>query len=181
MRSPNTCCASGYQLVGDELLDISSVYVYERAVNGLDTYKKYSWYFRNALVRANYRNINKDIEYSPIYLVRFFRNLLLGESWVLKNRYLHIDPTDEWKVQPRLATPQAPHTPHQKVDRKGGQKTKDSILSLIASDPFVTTTEMSKRLGINRSAISKHIKKLKEDHRIERIGPDKGGKWLIKK
>ena len=69
----------------------------------------------------------------------------------------------------------------EKVDRKGGQKTKDSILSLIASDPFVTTNEMSKRLKINRSAISKHIKKLKEDHIIERIGPDKGGKWLIKK
>lgn len=157
-----------------------------------EMFAKHSWYFRNALVRANYRNINKDIEYSPIYLVRFFRNLLLGESWVLKNRYLHIDPTDEWKVQPRLATPQVPHTPHQKVDRKGGQKTekvgrkggqktKESILSLIATDPFVTTNEMSKRLEINRSAISKHIKKLKEDHIIERIGPDKGGKWLIKK
>ena len=157
-----------------------------------EMFAKHSWYFRNALVRANYRNINKDIEYSPIYLVRFFRNLLLGESWVLKNRYLHIDPTDEWKVQPRLATPQVPHTPHQKVDRKGGQKTekvgrkggqktKESILSLIASDPFVTTNEMSKRLKINRSAISKHIKKLKEDHIIERIGPDKGRKWLIKK
>lgn len=157
-----------------------------------EMFAKHSWYFRNALVRANYRNINKDIEYSPIYLVRFFRNLLLGESWVLKNRYLHIDPTDEWKVQPRLATPQVPHTPHQKVDRKGGQKTekvgrkggqktKDSILSLIASDPFVTTNEMSKRLEINRSAISKHIKKLKDDHIIERIGPDKGGKWNIKK
>ena len=157
-----------------------------------EMFAKHSWYFRNALVRANYRNINKDIEYSPIYLVRFFRNLLLGECWVLKNRYLHINPTDEWKVQPRLATPQVPHTPHQKVDRKGGQKTekvgrkggqktKDSILSLIASDPFVTTNEMSKRLEINRSAISKHIKKLKENHIIERIGPDKGGKWLIKK
>ena len=157
-----------------------------------EMFAKHSWYFRNALVRANYRNINKDIEYSPIYLVRFFRNLLLGECWVLKNRYLHINPTDEWKVQPRLATPQVPHTPHQKVDRKGGQKTekvgrkggqktKDSILSLIASDPFVTTNEMSKRLEINRSAISKHIKKLKEDHIIERIGPDKGGKWIIKK
>ena len=157
-----------------------------------EMFAKHSWYFRNALVRANYRNIQKGIDYSPIYLVRFFRNLLLGESWVLKNRYLHIDPTDEWKVQPRLATPQVPHTPHQKVDRKGGQKTekvgrkggqktKESILSLIASDPFVTTNEMSKRLEINRSAISKHIKKLKEDHIIERIGPDKGGKWLIKK
>ena len=153
-----------------------------------EMFAKHSWYFRNALVRANYRNINKDIEYSPIYLVRFFRNLLLGESWVLKNRYLHIDPTDEWKVQPRLATPQAP--PHASSkggqkrwteNRKGGQKTKDSILSLIASDPFVTTNEMSKRLEINRSAISKHIKKLKEDHIIERIGPDKGGKWIIKK
>lgn len=157
-----------------------------------EMFAKHSWYFRNALVRANYRNINKDIEYSPIYLVRFFRNLLLGESWILKNRYLHINPTDEWKVQPRLATPQVPHTHHQKVDRKGGQKTekvgrkggqktKDSILSLIASDPFVTTNEMSKQLQINRSAISKHIKKLKEDHIIERIGPDKGGKWIIKK
>ncbi len=157
-----------------------------------EMFAKHSWYFRNALVRANYRNIQKGIDYSPIYLVRFFRNLLLGESWVLKNRYLHIDPTEEWKVQPRLATPQVPHTPHQKVDRKGGQKTekvgrkggqktKDSILSLIASDPFVTTNEMSKRLEINRSAISKHIKKLKEDHIIERIGPDKGGKWIIKK
>lgn len=157
-----------------------------------EMFAKHSWYFRNALVRANYRNIQKGIDYSPIYLVRFFRNLLLKDSWVIKNRYLHIDPTDEWKVQPRLATPQVPHTPHQKVDRKGGQKTekvgrkggqktKDSILSLIASDPFVTTNEMSKRLEINRSAISKHIKKLKEDHIIERIGPDKGGKWIIKK
>ena len=80
-----------------------------------EMFAKHSWYFRNALVRANYRNIQKGIDYSPIYLVRFFRNLLLGESWVLKNRYLHINPTDEWKVQPRLATPQAPHTPQ---DRK---------------------------------------------------------------
>lgn len=80
-----------------------------------------------------------------------------------------------------------PHKPPTRLikrwteNRKGGQKTKDSILSLIASDPFVTNTEMSKRLGINRSAISKHIKKLKKNHIIERIGPDKGGKWLIKK
>ena len=38
----------------------------------------HSWYFRNALVRANYRNIQKSIDHNPIYLVRFFRNLLLG-------------------------------------------------------------------------------------------------------
>ena len=62
-----------------------------------EMFAKHSWYFRNALVRANYRNILKDIDYSPIYLVRFFRNLLLGESWVLKNRHLHIHPREDWK------------------------------------------------------------------------------------
>lgn len=56
----------------------------------------HSWYFRNALVRANYRNVQKDIDYTPIYLVRFFRNLLLGEKWDLKNRYLHIKATGKW-------------------------------------------------------------------------------------
>ena len=71
-------------------------------------FAKHSWYFRNALVRANYRNIQKGIDYSPIYLVRFFRNLLLKDSWVLKNRYLHIRPTDDWKEQPRIGTPQVP-------------------------------------------------------------------------
>ena len=70
-----------------------------------EMFAKHSWYFRNALVRANYRNVNKDIEYSPIYLVRFFRNLLLGDGWVLKNRYLHIHPTKEWKEQPNLKYP----------------------------------------------------------------------------
>ncbi|MCQ2360512.1 MAG: Fic family protein [Paludibacteraceae bacterium] len=66
-------------------------------------FARHSWYFRNALVRANYRNAKKSIDYSPIYLERFFRNLLLGERWDLRNRYLHINPTEEWSVQPNLA------------------------------------------------------------------------------
>lgn len=70
-----------------------------------DLFAKHSWYFRNALVRANYKNAVKGIDYSPVYLERFFRNLLLGEQWDLRNRYLHIHPTAEWKVQPNLAAP----------------------------------------------------------------------------
>ena len=76
-------------------------------------FAKHSWYFRNALVRANYKNAVKGIDYSPVYLERFFRNLLLDEKWDLRNRYLHIHPTAEWSVQPNLATPssieQVPH------------------------------------------------------------------------
>ena len=70
-----------------------------------DLFAKHSWYFRNALVRANYHNIAKEIDYTPIYLERFFRNLLFGEQWDLRNRYLHIHPTAEWSVQPNLNTP----------------------------------------------------------------------------
>jgi len=70
-----------------------------------DMFADYSWYFRNALVRANYRNAVKGIDYTPVYLERFFRNLLLGEQWDLRNRYLHIHPSQEWSVQPNLADP----------------------------------------------------------------------------
>ena len=75
-----------------------------------DMFAEHSWYFRNALVRANYRNARKGIDYSPIYLERFFRNLLFGEQWDLRNRYLHIYPTEEWSVQPNMSIPeQVPH------------------------------------------------------------------------
>ena len=70
-----------------------------------DMFADHSWYFRNALVRANYRNAVKGIDYAPVYLERFFRNLLLGEQWDLRNRYLHIHPSQEWRVQPNLASP----------------------------------------------------------------------------
>ena len=69
-----------------------------------DMFAQHSWYFRNALVRANYKSAVLGIDYSPVYLERFFRNLLLGDGWDLRNRYLHIHPTEEWKVQLNRAT-----------------------------------------------------------------------------
>ncbi len=50
-----------------------------------------SWYFRNALVRANYTNYKKEIHASTEYLIKFFENLLLEYHNDLKNRYLHVD------------------------------------------------------------------------------------------
>lgn len=114
-----------------------------------EMFAKHSWYFRNALVRANYRNIQKGIDYSPIYLVRFFRNLLLKDGWVLKNRYLHIRPTDEWKEQPRIGTPQVPRklsssTPQ--VPRKFSQHVETLILSF--NDEYMTSAEIMGAIGL---------------------------------
>ena len=59
-----------------------------------DLFERHSWYFRNALVRANYRNVVKGVEREPLFLIRFFRNLLLGENNELKNRYMMINPPE---------------------------------------------------------------------------------------
>ena len=48
------------------------------------------WYFRNALVRANYTNLRKGIHETTEYLEAFLRNLLLNEKNELHNRNLHI-------------------------------------------------------------------------------------------
>ncbi len=61
-----------------------------------DLFAEHSWYFRNALVRANYRNIVKGIEPDISFLVLFFRNLMMGEQNELKNRYMVVNPPPEW-------------------------------------------------------------------------------------
>lgn len=129
-----------------------------------EIFAKHSWYFRNALVRANYRNINKDIEYSPIYLVRFFRNLLLKDSWVLKNRYLHIRPTDDWKEQPRIGTPQVPH--------KFSQHVETLILSF--NDEYMTSAEIMGAIGLkDRKSFSElYLNAALSEKAIERKYPN---------
>ena len=67
----------------------------------------------------------------------------------------------------------------EKVDRKGGQKTREAIMKMITKDSKITSTQMAEFLGINRSAVSKHLKKMQEDGIIKREGPDKGGKWVV--
>lgn len=55
-------------------------------------FEEHSWYFRNALVRANYKNVAKGISQDSHFLELFFRNLLLGETNELKNRHMIINP-----------------------------------------------------------------------------------------
>lgn len=60
-------------------------------------FEEHSWYFRNALVRANYKNVAKGISQDGHFIELFFRNLLMGENNELKNRYLLVNPPEEWK------------------------------------------------------------------------------------
>jgi len=55
-----------------------------------DLFAEHSWYFRNALVRADYENLSKGIHKTDIYLIRFLLNLLHQENYLLKNREMHV-------------------------------------------------------------------------------------------
>ena len=140
-----------------------------------EMFAKHSWYFRNALVRANYRNIQKGIDYSPIYLVRFFRNLLLKDSWGLKNRYLHIRPTDDWKEQPRIGTPQVPR----KLSSSTPQvphKFSQHVVTLVKcmGDTYMSSAEIMKSLGLkDRKSFSElYLNVALSENAIERKYPD---------
>ena len=121
-----------------------------------DLFAKHSWYFRNALVRANYKNVVKGIEYTPVFLERFFRNLLLGEQWDLRNRYLHIHSTEEWRVQPNLITQQLPEqVPEQVTEQVTGL--------LQPKNPIIS--ELVKVIGLHEYAVSEMMQMMKLKHR----------------
>lgn len=62
---------------------------FENASN--DMFAEHSWYFRNALVRANYNDFTNNVYATTEYLNRFFENLFFNGNHVLKNRELHIN------------------------------------------------------------------------------------------
>ena len=89
-----------------------------------------AWYFRNALVRANYTNLQKGIHETTEYLEGFLRNLLLNEKNELHNRNLHISGLLN----------------EEKVDIGGKKVDIESVLSEKGSDFSAKTTVHIHRL-----------------------------------
>lgn len=54
-------------------------------------FAKNSWYFRNLLVRANYKKFYSNIFENISFLEKFFYNLLIDSKYELENKYIHID------------------------------------------------------------------------------------------
>ena len=168
-----------------------------------DLFAQHSWYFRNALVRANYSDASRNIARTEIYLNRFLSNLVFGEKNILKNRELHIHfvPAENTSGSTIVSDSASNEYGGQKrwsetVVRKSGQKewsetvvgnggqkrwseNRVKIFELIQGNPKITRKELSEALKINPSAIQKHIEKLKAEHIITRIGSDKAGQWKI--
>ena len=67
----------------------------------------------------------------------------------------------------------------EKGDQAGGPETRSVILQLISENASITSREMANKLGINRSAVSKHLKKMQDNDIIHREGSQKSGHWVF--
>lgn len=116
-----------------------------------DLFACHSWYFRNALVRANYKNAQRGIMYDFSFLERFFANLLMGTNYELKNRYMVIDAPAEWK-EGEDETEQVPNK-----YRTSGEQAESNLypnnenvmkLILAISDKSLSVKEMLQSVGL---------------------------------
>jgi Fic family protein len=125
----------------------------------------HSWYFRNALVRANFNDYTNNIKATTEFLMKFFGNLLLGENNELKNRTMHIKFTEQDLQIHNKDT--------------GKNETVEKILEIIKNNPQVTQKELSELTGLSRRGVEWNITQLKQKRIIERVGADRGGSWKI--
>lgn len=148
-----------------------------------EPFEKHSWYFRNALVRANYTNMNKGIYMNTECLEKFFRNLLLGEKNELRNRYCHIKYNEKVVIKEKSSVIKFgdnQKTSVQNVEKFGvNKKTSVQIIEIMKNTPNITLKEIAEKLNRSKRAVEMQVKKLREQEIIERVGADKNGYWKI--
>lgn len=123
-----------------------------------DTFANHAWYFRNALVRANYQNLSQGITSDHSYLVKFLRNLLLDEQHELHNRELHISHV-------------ASFTHHETKETR--------VLAVIKANPRITTMELANELGVSVRTIKNVIQGMSLQNKIKRVNGKRYGYWQI--
>ena len=139
-----------------------------------DAFRENSWYFRNALVRANYNNIQKGIHSTTKFLEMFFSNLLLDTHYELKNRYMHIDYVDENNSQSINSKVQK-----SQFDTFDCTLEELAILELVAKNPTMKQQELVEATGKSIATIKRIMKSLQDKNYIRRESGKRYGKWEV--
>ena len=126
-----------------------------------DLFAKHSWYFRNALVRANYSNFLLGIDETTEYLEKFLENLLFNTTHVLSNKMLHISYKDSVNMHIGLT------------------EIEKEIVNIIKENQNITIEECSKKINKSIRTTKNIFKSLKEKNILKRIGSNKTGYWKV--
>ena len=121
-----------------------------------DEFANNAWYFRDALVRANYTNISKGIFEDRSFLALFLRNLLLGEKNTLENKSLHVN-----------------------ISIPADNSREVRIIRIMKDNPTVTLDEISKDLGISLRTVKSLVGALQDAGVIERQNGKRYARWTI--
>lgn len=122
-----------------------------------------SWYFRNALVRANYKNYEKNVFEDISFLEKFFYNLLTNTKYELKNRYMHIDYKDNVE----------------EIKSNSLSLEEQAILSIIKNNPSIKQEEIATLINKSLRTIKKYMFEMQEKGLIERKNGKRDGVWII--
>ncbi|MBE6130339.1 MAG: cell filamentation protein Fic [Erysipelotrichaceae bacterium] len=126
-----------------------------------DLFAKHSWYFRNALVRANYSNFMLGIDESTKYLEMFLENLLFNTEHILSNKMLHILYKESSNKQLDLT----------EIEKK--------VINIIKENQNITIEECSIKINKSLRTTKNIFKNLKEKNILKRIGSNKTGYWEV--
>jgi len=122
-----------------------------------DTFAKNARYFRNALVRANYRNLAKGVFGDRSFLIKFLRNLLLNENNPLNNKDLHV----------------------RAIPSVEGVTREARILRMMKDDPYIKIEEMARNLSVSVRTVKNLIAALEKEGTVKRVGGKKLGHWEV--
>ena len=138
-----------------------------------DAFEKNSWYFRNALVRANYNDLQNGVHATTKFLELFFSNLILGTEYELKNRYMHVDYVDD---NSQSVTPKAPKS---QFDTLECTLEELAILKLLYKNPSIKQKELVAETGKSLSTVKRIMESLQKKDYICRVDGRRYGKWEI--
>ncbi len=133
-----------------------------------DIFAENSWYFRNALVRANYNNLKKGVTATTEYLERFLENLLLGKDNELKNRFLHIGFGSDIKGDKNVT-----------LANKNVTFKELAIINILKSNPKITQEELANKIGKTKRTAIRNTTEMQSKGLIRRKGGKQNGEWEI--
>lgn len=139
-----------------------------------DAFKKNSWYFRNALVRANYNNLQNGIHATTKFVEMFFCNLLLDTNYELKNRFMHVDYVDSAYSQSSI-----PKVSKSQFNTLECTLEELAVLELISNNPSIKQSELVQNTGKSLSTIKRITESLQKKEYIRRVNGKRYGKWEV--
>ena len=164
-----------------------------------DIFADNAWYFRNALVRANYNDVRKGVYETNEFLELFLRNLLLDEKNELHNRSMHISGLLKVDIEAPKVYIEAPkvYIEDSKVDIETikvdirsnntncfSSKTINNIQLLfneVTYNKIFGRTDVMRILNLKEAGSSKLIKKMLDTGIIKEVSGHGKGKYMFTK